>query len=320
MASTLLGRLEAALDAPPSGLAGAAPVDGRDALGALLTIYDLSLAPLGRLGGRARWQHHPAVAALKQQLEVRLIAELDSLLDATPPSGERRGSGDDAAAVIRSMAAGGGVPGVYRWLAAEAAPAQVRRFIAAEGGPDGGFDDLVALCQLGLDGGPKMELAKNYWDEMGRGVPHRVHTQLFRAMNQALHLASPSRQDLGLEALRRQALPGLLATNRWLQPEMIGALGVIELQAGPRCRCVVKALGRVGADRGALPFYEEHAVADPRHGKDWLDGVVGPLAEDPDWAPGMIRGARWRVAVNDAFLSHLWQQLTAEEDSLAGAA
>ena len=84
---------------------------------------------------------------------------------------------------------------------------------------------------------------------------------------------------------------------------MVGALGLIELQAGPRCRKVLSALKRLGAPADAFPFYEVHALVDPRHGKDWVDHVVAPLGADPWWAEGIVRGARWRWLVNDAFLA-----------------
>jgi hypothetical protein len=94
-----------------------------------------------------------------------------------------------------------------------------------------------------------------------------------------------------------------LATNRWLQPELLGALGLIELQAGPRCRKVVAGLRRIGAPSAALPFYEEHARVDPRHGRAWLDRAVAPVvAECPELGWRIVRGARWRSTVNARFL------------------
>ena len=72
--------------------------------------------------------------------------------------------------------------------------------------------------------------------------------------------------------------------------ELVGALGLIELQAGPRCRSVVRAMRRLDANEDALAFYEEHAVADPKHGKAWLNHAVRPLSTDPWWAAGMVRG------------------------------
>ena len=64
---------------------------------------------------------------------------------------------------------------------------------------------------------------------------------------------------------------------------------------------VLAALRRLDAPRDAFAFYEEHAVADPRHGKDWVDHVVAPLAADPEWARRIVRGARWRSLVNRRF-------------------
>jgi hypothetical protein len=195
------------------------------------------------------------------------------------------------------------LPAVYRWLAREASWSQDVDFLALEGGPDAGFDDLVAACQVGLFGSAKMELATNYWDEMGNGDLDAVHTTLHDRLVAAIDMPIISVIDQPVSALARSALGGLLATNRWLQPEMLGALGLIELQAGPRCRLVVQALQRCGAPAATLPFYEVHADVDPRHGKDWLEKAIVPtVAERPDWAGRIVRGAAWRSAVNAAFL------------------
>jgi hypothetical protein len=267
-------------------------------------VYDLHLAPIDGLAGAERWQHHPAVAALKWRLEADFIAALDAddaTVDWALP--------DEPVAAVRAVAALGLVPDLYRWVAEDASTEAMVTFLALEGGPDGGFDDLVATCQVGLAGEAKLELARNYWDEMGNGVADRVHTELHRDMvrNLAIPVVAPAAQPL--EAVRRSALNGLLATNRALQPEMIGALGLLELQAGPRCRRVLAGLRRLAASGDALAFYEEHAVADPRHGKDWLDNVVAALAPNPRFATGMVRGARWRSLVNVRFFEAVSRRL-----------
>jgi hypothetical protein len=297
----LARRLDAALlrdGRALDGLAEAEPVDEHDAMVTLLSIHDLHTAPLEHLADRVRWQHHPAVATLKWRLEERFIARLDE---------RDRGAGwnlpPEATAALRSLAAMDRVPGVYRWVAEDADPSELRLFLALEGGPDGGFDDLVAVCQIGLGGDPKLELARNYWDEMGNGEAGGVHTELHRRFARAMGIEAVPRPEQPIEALDRAALGSLLATNRGLQPELIGALGLIELQAGPRCRTVVEALERLGAPADAFPFYRVHAAIDPKHGKDWVDHVVAPLAGDPRWAAGIVRGGRWRWLVNDAFVS-----------------
>lgn len=274
--------------------------DWRDALSALLSIHALHTAPLATLDGAEWLQHDPSVAALKRDLERQLLRRLavgeEALLHLPT----------DPVAALRAIAKRDLVPDVYEWVAEEASLAELMEFLAVEGGPDGGFDDLVAICQIGLDGLPKLALATNYWDEMGRGSAERVHTELHNRLARALNLPRLAVDALPIEALERSALNGLLATNRARQPEMIGALGLLELQAGPRCRRVVKALLRVDAPRDALPFYAEHATADPRHGKDWLELGVSSLTERaPQWGPRIIRGALWRAGVNHRLFAAL---------------
>jgi hypothetical protein len=307
----LASRLVAALDdggRALSHLTKAVPLDWRDLLLSLSVIHDLHTAPVDGLAGRERFQHHPAVAALKWRLEEEFEAELERRDRAegwTLPASATR--------AMRAIAVRGLVPEVYEWLAVEADRAEVVEFLSLEGGPDGGFDDLVAACQIGLDGEPKLELARNYWDEMGNGSVARVHTELHRKLQRALGLVCPPREVQPLAALERSVLTGLLATNRRLQPEMLGALGLLELQAGPRCRKVVAALERLGEGDDALDFYVEHATVDPRHGKDWVDNAVAPLEEDPRWARGMVRGARWRSIVNAGFFAAMAETFVEQE-------
>jgi pyrroloquinoline quinone (PQQ) biosynthesis protein C len=155
-----------------------------------------------------------------------------------------------------------------------------------------------------------MELATNYWDEMGNGDPGAVHTTLHDRLVEAIDMPRIPREEQPVSALARSALGGLLATNRWLQPEMLGALGLIELQAGPRCRLVLQGFDRLGAPAAAYPFYEVHAEVDPRHGKDWLEKAIEPtLAQWPAWGPRIVRGALWRSAVNSAFLDDVTHTL-----------
>jgi hypothetical protein len=306
-------------DRDPAGLLtlyGAQPSSRRDRFLTLLTIYDLHTAPLETLGDRARHQGHPAVADLKSRLECEWLAELE----ASWTSAGAIGAADEFSNVndhrqlvqaMRTLAARDRLPAAYKWLAEDASWDELVEFLALEGGPDGGFDDLVAVCQIGLSGSAKLELGKNYWDEMGNGDPDGVHTVLHQRMATALRMPSIARADQPVEALERAALGGLLATNRWLQPEMLGALGLIELQAGPRCRLVLHAFDRLGAPADAYPFYREHAEVDPVHGRDWMDKAVVPtILEHPEWGPRIVKGTWWRSSVNLSFFEAVRRELT----------
>jgi hypothetical protein len=281
-----------------AALTDARPRNRRDRFATLLALYELHTAPLERLGDQARHQHHPALAALKARCETDWLAELEAL-----PLPDGIGP-HDAPSAMRALAARDRLPDVYKWIAKEASWEDIVTFLALEGGPDAGFDDLVAACQIGLTGPAKMELATNYWDEMGDGDPDAVHTTLHERLVAAIDMPTLPLAGLPTSALARTAMGGLLATNRWLQPEMLGALGLIECQAGPRCRLVVQGFDRCGAPAGAYPFYEIHAEVDPRHGRDWLDNSIVPtVAAHPEWSPRIVRGAHWRSVINGEFLA-----------------
>ena len=101
---------------------------------------------------------------------------------------------------------------------------------------------------------------------------------------------------------------------------MLGALGLLELQAGPRCRLVLQAFDRLGAPAAAYPFYLEHAEVDPRHGKDWLEKAVGPtVAKYPGWGPRIVKGAWWRSTINLAFFQGLHRQHNPQDHALSAA-
>lgn len=318
LADTLAAALRQGDESRLISLTGAVPQSARDRFTTLLAIYALHTAPLDEVGETARFQHHPVVAGLKQSCEQAWLDELSSIelpdgIDTSDPIG-----------AIRALAARDRLPAVYKWLARSASWDEVVTFLALEGGPDAGFDDLVAACQVGLFGSAKMELATNYWDEMGNGDPDAVHTTLHDRLVDAIAMPRIPLADQPVSALARAAFGGLLATNRWLQPEMLGALGLIELQAGPRCRLVLQSFQRCGAPEAAYPFYEVHAEVDPRHGKDWLDKAITPtVTERPAWGERIVRGALWRSAVNGAFLADVTTQLIGESttrDSQAAAA
>ena len=296
--------LDRAIEAASAGddsllwkLTTCSPVDEHDSLSALLLIHELFLAPAEVIGARIAVQSHPAIAATKWALEGALTLRLESRAAARLIS-------KNPADALRRVAAADLVPPIYKWLRDESTWPELVEFLTWEGGPDAGFDDFVALTQVGIRGGPKVALAANYWDELGRGRLEAVHTVLHDQLVAATGMRRVPRGELSASALERLAIGGMLATNRALQPEALGAFGLIELQAGPRCRAVVFALRRLDAPEGAFPFYEEHAEADPHHGRAWLNSIIVPLSQShTEWGPRMVRGAQWRSEVNRRFFA-----------------
>jgi hypothetical protein len=70
---------------------------------------------------------------------------------------------------LRETGPGQGDP-LFPWLQAHASLAEMRWFLDQEVAGEAGFDDLVALAQVKMPVQAKLELARNYWDEMGRGA------------------------------------------------------------------------------------------------------------------------------------------------------
>jgi hypothetical protein len=292
------------LSTPEVSVDPASSLGRRDRFLTLLQIYELHSAPVASLGAAAKDAADPEVAALKHRCESDWLAELNRL---PLPDGI---DADDPIRAMRALAARDRLPEIYKWLAHEASWEDIVTFLALEGGPDAGFDDLVAACQIGLTGRAKLELATNYWDEMGNGDLAAVHTTLHDNLIAAIDMPKLPLEGLPTSALERMALGGLLSTNRWLQPEALGALGLIELQAGPRCRLVLQAFDRCAAPAAAYPFYEVPAEVDPRHGRDWLDNAIAPTIEEiPQWSTRIVQGAHWRSALNAAFLRDASQML-----------
>jgi hypothetical protein len=62
----------------------------------------------------------------------------------------------------------------------------LKLYLTQEAAGEAGFDDLVALTQVRLPDRPKMELARNYWDEMGRGNPKGMHGPMLHYVVEAL--------------------------------------------------------------------------------------------------------------------------------------
>ena len=64
---------------------------------------------------------------------------------------------------------------LFPWLAERADRDEMRWFLSQEAAGEAGFDDLVAMTQVKLPARAKLELARNYWDEMGRGNAKGMH-------------------------------------------------------------------------------------------------------------------------------------------------
>jgi heme oxygenase-like protein len=182
---------------------------------------------------------------------------------------------------------------LFPWLAEQAGLEEMRWFLRQEMAGEAGFDDLVALSQLKLPSRPKLEMARNYWDEMGQGHEGGMHGPLLTALGASLPKAevAPVWETLALGNLMVA-----LATSRSYTYQSIGALGVIELTAPGRAELVNAGLKRLHFDGAARRYYALHATLDVRHSQTWNREVLAPLVKaEPRIAPLLAEGALMRL-------------------------
>jgi hypothetical protein len=199
---------------------------------------------------------------------------------------------------------------LFDWLAEEASLEELRWFLRQEAAGEAGFDDLVALTQVKLAPQPKLELARNYWDEMGRGSEGGMHGPMLERTTLGLEL-HPSIDSTLWPSLALANTMTAFATTRRYTYHSIGALGVVELTAPTRVAKVAAGLKRLGVQPKLRKYFDLHAVLDVKHSEDWNREALRPLvAADPDCARYLAEGALMRLTCGarcfDAYRAELW--------------
>jgi hypothetical protein len=184
---------------------------------------------------------------------------------------------------------------LFSWLATECSLSQMRWFLAQEVAGEAGFDDLTAMTLVGMPVRPKLELARNFWDEMGRGGPRGMHGPMLQALAKHLDLDLPRDAVVWQALALANTMTGLAATRHYAF-HSVGALGVVELTAPGRAAQVAAGLRRLGVPGKFRHYFALHAVLDVKHSATWNAEVIAPLvAEDPRRATAIAEGALMRL-------------------------
>ncbi|WP_309485503.1 iron-containing redox enzyme family protein, partial [Streptomyces sp. WELS2] len=158
----------------------------------------------------------------------------------------------------------------------------LRTYVIQESLVDGRFDDLLAMMQVGTAGAAKMEIANNFWDEMGNGDPDQVHTRLF---NKIYEVFDVREDDMESAMTANDLLTGNLAVlvcrYRRFYPEAVGFLGMTEWLVPDRFTDVVHAWERLGLPPVGITYHRLHITVDSQHAAGWFHHVVLPAAADP---------------------------------------
>jgi hypothetical protein len=185
---------------------------------------------------------------------------------------------------------------LFEWLAEKADLEQMRWYLAQEAAGEAGFDDLTAYTQVKLPDQIKLELARNYWDEMGRGNAKGMHGPMLARLMLALDL-KPSIETTVHESLALANAMTAMATRRDFAWHSLGALGVVELTAPGRSAAVAKGLKRLGIAPKDRLYFDLHATLDVKHSASWNAEALRPaVEEDPRRARAIAEGALIRLS------------------------
>jgi Iron-containing redox enzyme len=210
---------------------------------------------------------------------------------------------------LKEVGPGQGDP-LFPWIAEEADLEALRWFLEQEAAGEAGFDDLVAMTQVKFPVRAKLELARNYWDEMGRGNPKGMHGPLLDVLVERLAL-EPTIEATCWQSLALANAMTAMATRRDHAFHSVGALGAIELTAPSRSACTAAGLKRLGFTGRERHYFDLHAVLDVRHSEEWNKEVLAPLvAEDPARAVAIAQGALMRLKCGarcyEQYRAELW--------------
>ena len=189
---------------------------------------------------------------------------------------------------------------LFPWLAEHATMAEMRWFLQQEVAGEAGFEDLTAVTQVRLPQRAKLELARNYWDEMGRGNAKGMHGPMLEHLSRRLDL-EPKVETTVWESLALANTMAGLACSRRYAFQSVGAMGVIEQTAPGRAKLVGDGLRRLGVSGKDRHYFDLHAILDIKHSEAWNAEAAWPLvAENPAWAPALAEGALMRLEAGAA--------------------
>jgi hypothetical protein len=195
---------------------------------------------------------------------------------------------------LKQTGPGQGDP-LFPFLAESASLAQMKWFLWQEVAGEAGFDDLLAMTQVKMPEQAKLEMARNFWDEMGRGFAKGMHGPMLARLAEYFDLA-PSPDDVVPESLALGNTMVALARHRPYAFHSVGALGVIEMTAPTRAGFVDRGLRRLGVPAKKRHYFALHAVLDVKHSQAWNREVVRTLvAEDKRRARAIGEGALLRL-------------------------
>ncbi len=278
----------------------------------LTMLYELHLQ--GLVGVSDDWEWDTDLLAARAVLEVPLAAALDTLaghVECTP---------DTLGGELDALTTDDGTPGLARVVARQAQLWQVQEVLVHR--------SLYQLREADPPHPRDPPTGRSTQGGAGRGADRRVWRRPTRA--DALGAVRPHHdRPRGGRLLRRHVdrVPAItlaslnalsyLALHRSRLGELVGHLCTVEMTSSAPSKLYSTGLRRLGFDRDATRFYDEHVEADAMHEQIVARDLAGGLARtQPHRAPHVLWGARICAALDDLVGAHITSSWAAGRSSL----
>ncbi len=196
--------------------------------------------------------------------------------------------------------------------------AELAEYLRAENLCDLYFADMLSLLMPGLRGLPKLELAQNFWDEIGQGAEDAIHRNLRLEMMARVGLpvgdAAIELSQFPPEELEHFNAYCISSQYRRYAPRLVGMMLATEVLVPAQLERTIAGWRRVGLSDSDLRYMLEHVETDVAHGDGWVNRVVAPvLAARPDVGPDIAAGALHHLEILSRLYDRLHASWTAAE-------
>jgi heme oxygenase-like protein len=310
---------EALQETPGTALAAPEAVDPPDPIAdedlqlALYVAYELHYTAIA--GVDEAWEWEPALLAFRAALERPFEAAVAELV---PPAAEEEliSVGESLQRIVAEDPG----PPLSRYMETQGTREQLLEHVVHRSAYQLKEADPHSWAIPRLSPRPKAALLEVQADEYGEGSSERMHSALFAKTMAALGLDPTYGAYL-------DRLPGVtLATvnlmsgfglQRRRRGAIVGHLAAFEMTSSIPNRRYGNALRRLGYDREATHFYDEHVEADAVHENIAAWDLAGGLAaEEPAVAADILFGARALLQVEARWATHLMDAWERGESSL----
>ncbi|WP_031073955.1 iron-containing redox enzyme family protein [Streptomyces sp. NRRL WC-3742] len=283
---------------------------GEDLQLALYACYELHYQ--GFAEADPGWEWHPALLAVRAELEHAFLAAVRHEAGSPPPLREA------LAGLLAAEPAEGTGPSHHllehghRW--------QAREYLVHRSLYHLKEADPQMWVVPRLPHPAKAALVTVQYDEYGGGRPERAHATLFAEMMADLDLDPGYGHYLDAvpaPALAVVNLMSLFGLHRALRGALVGQFAAVEITSPPGAARLARALEKLGASPTGTLFYREHVLADAVHEQLVRHTVIEPLTEaDPSLAADVAFGIAATGAVEARLSDHLLRAWHDDRSSL----